>query len=185
MTDYIYEVPVKTAGSKHISTLDVGPSTFNEQINRGQLDLNCENQSGKLRCKGLSLSDAVTSTSDSQMRSGEIEPLNRRSKSSDIENKGTNNVEELLSLELSLKRLRGVEEAVTTVQDERNVLRHSDLSAFSRYDDLVLLLSILNYFEDQQLYYCYKSFSTGTMRPLMVRSLPPDVSEATLRKITA
>ncbi|XP_073223824.1 two-component response regulator-like APRR7 isoform X2 [Cicer arietinum] len=121
-------------GSKHISTLDVGPSTFNEQINRGQLDLNCENQSGKLRCKGLSLSDAVTSTSDSQMRSGEIEPLNRRSKSSDIENKGTNNVEELLSLELSLKRLRGVEEAVTTVQDERNVLRHSDLSAFSRYN---------------------------------------------------
>ncbi|XP_027365476.1 two-component response regulator-like PRR37 isoform X2 [Abrus precatorius] len=121
-------------GSKHSNTLDVGPSKFNEQINRGQLNLNCENQSSKLRCKGLSLSDAVTSTSDSQMHSGEFEALNRRPKSSDVENKGTNNDEELPSLELSLKRLRGVKDAGITIQDERNVLRRSDLSAFSRYN---------------------------------------------------
>ncbi|KAJ1391305.1 Signal transduction response regulator, receiver domain [Sesbania bispinosa] len=99
-------------GSKHGNTLDVGPSKFNEQINRGQLDLNCENQSSKLRCKGLSLSDAITSTSDSQMHSGEFEALNRRPKSSDIENK----------------------DAGITIQDERNVLRRSDQSAFSRYN---------------------------------------------------
>lgn len=133
MIDCINGVPVKTAGSKHSNALDVGPSKFNEQINRGQVDLNCENQSSKLRCKGLSLSDIITSTSKSQ------EALNRRPKSSDIENKGTNNDEELPSLELSLKRLRGVKDAGITIQDERNVLRRSDLSAFSRYDDLVLL----------------------------------------------
>ncbi|KAK7345618.1 hypothetical protein VNO77_16225 [Canavalia gladiata] len=125
---------VKTAGSKHGNTPDVGPSKFNEQINRGQLDLNCENRSSKLHGKGLSLSDAVTSTSDFQMDGGEFEALNRRPKSSDIENKGTDNDEELPSLELSLKRLRGVKDAGIAGQDERNVLRRSDQSAFSRYN---------------------------------------------------
>ncbi|KAL2992383.1 hypothetical protein AAZX31_10G046000 [Glycine max] len=125
---------VKTAGSQHSNAPDVGPSKFSEQINRGQLDLNCENQSSKLRCKGLSLSDAITSTCDSQMHSGEFEALNKKPKSSDIENKGTNNDEELPSLELSLKRLRGVEDAGITIQDDRNVLRRSDQSAFSRYN---------------------------------------------------
>jgi pseudo-response regulator 7 len=134
-------VPVKIAGSKHVNRLDVGPSKFNEQINRGQMDPNCENQSGKLRCKVLSLSDAVTSPSDSQMQSGEIEALNRRPNFSDIDNKGTNNDEELPSLELSLKRPRKVEEAGPAIQDERNILRRSDQSAFSRYGDLVLCLA--------------------------------------------
>ncbi|KAK7393598.1 hypothetical protein VNO78_22156 [Psophocarpus tetragonolobus] len=130
------EQPVKTAGSKHSNASDVGPSKFNEQINRGQLDLNCENQSSKLRCKGLSMSDAITSTYDSQMHSGEFEVLNKRkrTKSSDVENKGTDNDEELPSLELSLKRLRGVKDAGITIQDDRNVLRRSDQSAFSRYN---------------------------------------------------
>ncbi|KAH1227609.1 Two-component response regulator-like APRR7 [Glycine max] len=134
MVNYINGVPVKTAGSQHSNAPDVGPSKFSEQINRGQLDLNCENQSSKLRCKGLSLSDAITSTCDSQMHSGEFEALNKKPKSSDIENKGTNNDEELPSLELSLKRLRGVEDADITIQDDRNVLRRSDQSAFSRYN---------------------------------------------------
>lgn len=147
MVNYINGVPVKTAGSQHSNAPDVGPSKFNDQINRGQLDLNCENQSSKLRCKGLSLSDAITSTCDSQMHSGEFEALNKKPKSSDIENKDTNNDEELPSLELSLKRLRGVEDADITIQDDRNVLRRSDQSAFSRYDDLVLLFCIVqNYF---------------------------------------
>lgn len=147
MVNYINGVPVKTAGSQHSNAPDVGPSKFSEQINRGQLDLNCENQSSKLRCKGLSLSDAITSTSDSQMHSGGFEALYKKPKSSDIENKDTNNDEELPSLELSLKRLRGVEDAGIAIQDDRNVLRRSDQSAFSRYDDLVLLFCIVqNYF---------------------------------------
>ncbi|XP_019427737.1 PREDICTED: two-component response regulator-like APRR7 isoform X1 [Lupinus angustifolius] len=124
---------VKTAGSKHSQAQDVGPSKFNEKISRG-LDLNCENQSSEPRCKGISVSDAIPRTFDSHMHSGEFESLDKRLKYSDVENKGTNNDEELPSLELSLKRLRGVKHAGITVQDERNVLRRSDLSAFSRYN---------------------------------------------------
>lgn len=143
MVDYLNGVPVKNAGSKHGKAHDVGPSKFNEQVNRGLLDLNCENQSSKLRCKGLSLPDAITSTFGSQMHNGEFDVPDRRPKSSDIENKATNNDEELPSLELSLKRLRGVKDAGITTQDDRKILRRSDLSAFSRYDDLVLLFCIV------------------------------------------
>ena len=105
-------------------------------MNREQLDLNCENTSSKQRCKSPSSTDAMTSTSDSQVRGGEVEASNRRLKPSDIEIKDSN--DEFPSLELSLKRLRGVKDAGITIQDERNVLRRSDLSAFSRYNDLVL-----------------------------------------------
>jgi len=131
VVNYINGVPVKTAGSKHSNAPDAAPSK--------PLDLNCENQSSKLRCKGLSLSEAITSSSDSQMHSGEFEALNKRLKPSDTENKGTNNDEELPSLDLSLKRLRGVKDADITIQDDRNVLRRSDQSAFSRYNDTMLL----------------------------------------------
>ncbi|CAL0299573.1 unnamed protein product [Lupinus luteus] len=122
---------VKSAGSKHSQAQHVGPSKFNEKISR-RLDLNCENQCSEARCKGMSLSDAIPRTFDSQMHSGEFEALDRRPYS-DVEDKGTNNDEELPSLELSLKRLRGVKDA-GNIQDERNVLRRSDLSAFSRYN---------------------------------------------------
>ncbi|KAK7285113.1 hypothetical protein RJT34_19873 [Clitoria ternatea] len=108
-------------------------SKFNEQITGGQLDLNYKNQSSKVRGRGRSSSDAITSTSDSKMHVGEFEAPIRRLNSSDIENKATTKNEELPSLELSLKRLRGVKDAAIKIQDERNVLRRSDLSAFSRY----------------------------------------------------
>ena len=124
---------IKAAGSKHSNTIDVGPSKFNDQRNRGQQD-NCGNQSNNRSCKGPSLSDAITSTSGSQMHTAEFEAKDRRPRSLDIENKCTIDAKDLPSLELSLKRLRGVKDAGITIQDERNVLRRSDLSAFSRYN---------------------------------------------------
>ncbi|KAJ9178197.1 hypothetical protein P3X46_010098 [Hevea brasiliensis] len=41
---------------------------------------------------------------------------------------------ELPSLELTLKRLKGVRDCGNAVNDDRNVLRHSDLSPFSKYN---------------------------------------------------
>ncbi|KAI4349219.1 hypothetical protein L6164_009839 [Bauhinia variegata] len=132
--EYRNEVPVKTAGAKQNKSIDVCSSKFNEHINRGQLDLNCENLPSKPRCKGPSLSDGINSTSNSQMHGGDFETPIRRAKTSDIEIKSTNKNEEFPSLELSLKRLRGVKDSGITIKDERNVLRRSDLSAFSRYN---------------------------------------------------
>lgn len=141
--EYRNEVLANTSGEKHSNLPDIGSSKFNEQLNRGQLDLNHENPSSKLSCQVPLLSDAITSTSDSHIHGGEFEASNRRPKPSDIENKVINDNEELPSLELSLKRLRGVKDAGITIQDERNVLRRSDLSAFSRYDDFNLLFCIV------------------------------------------
>ena len=134
--DYRNEVLANNLGEKHSNPLDISSSKFNEQLNRGQLELQCEDPSSKSRCKGPFQSDAATgNTYDLRVHGGEFEASNRRAKPSDIEIKGINDNEELPSLELSLKRLRGVKDAGIAIQDERNVLRRSDLSAFSRYDD--------------------------------------------------
>lgn len=56
------------------------------------------------------------------------------SKEPDIIDKGTDENKELSSAEQGLKRLRGAQDVGKTVQDERNVLRRSKSSAFSRYN---------------------------------------------------
>lgn len=61
------------------------------------------------------------------------------SKEPDIIDKGTDENKELSSAEQGLKRLRGAQDAGKTVQDERNVLRRSKSSAFSRYDKSALM----------------------------------------------
>lgn len=130
---YRYEVPVRATSAKHSIPLDIGSSTFTEKINKGQLNLNSENPSSSLGVKGPLVSVATNGTSDSQMHGREFEAPNGRFKSSDIENKAPINIKEFPSPETSLKRLRGVNDAGITVLDERNVIRRSDLSAFSRY----------------------------------------------------
>ncbi|KAM3689041.1 hypothetical protein ACJW30_09G015800 [Castanea mollissima] len=75
----------------------------------------------------------VAITTQPQMNSMEFEAPNRNSKISDINNKASNDTEELPSLELSLKRPRVVKDTGTEVQDDRYILRQSDHSAFSRY----------------------------------------------------
>ncbi|KAF7818566.1 two-component response regulator-like APRR7 isoform X1 [Senna tora] len=132
--DYRNEVPVKTADAEHNIPLDIGSSKFTEQIGSGRLNLNCENPLNKPRVKGPLVSDATNGSSDSQMHDGEFEAPYERSKPSGIDNKTTNTIEELPALELSLKRLRGVKDAGITIQNERNVIRCSDLSSFSRFN---------------------------------------------------
>lgn len=108
----------------------LAPLKVNGKNSRGQLDLSCWNPSGKLRPNGPSVFEAVTGE--------EFGAQNRRPKLSEIENKATND-EELPSPELSLKRLRGVEEAGILILDEQNAARCSDLSAFSRSDHSVIV----------------------------------------------
>ncbi|XP_031269201.1 two-component response regulator-like APRR7 isoform X3 [Pistacia vera] len=64
----------------------------------------------------------------------EYEAQNRISEILDDNSKVIKDSVELPSLELSLKRLRGVKDIGMTVQVDRNVLRRSDSSAFSRYN---------------------------------------------------
>lgn len=59
---------------------------------------------------------------------------NKFTKKPDSNDKGTGGNKELLSTDQGLKRLRGAYDVGKAVQDERNVLRRSESSAFSRYN---------------------------------------------------
>ncbi|PON72782.1 Two-component response regulator-like [Parasponia andersonii] len=129
---YSNEVPTKLAVTRQNNQAGIGSSKFSEKFNKGQVDVNYERPSSKVKFESPTLTDAVTNTTDLQMDSTECEPPNRQSKVA--KNKGITHTDEIPSLELSLKRLRGVKENRTTVQDDRNVLRRSNSSAFSRYN---------------------------------------------------
>lgn len=129
------EFSTKPAGTRQNNLLEIGASKFDVQIDKGKLNFNCESLSCKLKYDGASLTGVVTNPIDPQMDSAQFESSNRNYKASDISNKANYNTDELPSVELSLKRLRGVKGAETTVQDDRNVLRRSDSSAFSRYEE--------------------------------------------------
>ncbi|XWS66956.1 hypothetical protein CRYUN_Cryun05aG0244700 [Craigia yunnanensis] len=130
----LVEVPTKTVGTKQINLLEMSSSQINEQIDKRQLDLNSESLSSKLKSEVANQTGITSKTTDLKKESAEYEASNRLSKISDSNDKTINDSKELSSIELGLKRLRGVKDARTVVRDERNVLRRSDSSAFSRYN---------------------------------------------------
>ncbi|KAI4382348.1 hypothetical protein MLD38_008323 [Melastoma candidum] len=66
--------------------------------------------------------------------SRELEPVNGLSGVYHVKNKDNRDSGELPSLELTLKRLEGADESGNTVCDNHKTLRHSDLSAFSKFN---------------------------------------------------
>ena len=144
--EYSIEVPIILVGTKPNNQLEVGSSKFSEQIGKGKLDLNSDSPSSKLNYESVNLTSIITQITDTEKDKTEYEDPNRVSKILDINSKSIKDSGEVPSLELSLKRLRGAKDIGTTVQDDRNVLRRSDSSAFSRYKEVArtwkFLLSI-------------------------------------------
>lgn len=133
----------KPAGTRQNNLIEIGSGEFVHQIDKGQLKFNYESPSSELKYDGATITGVVTDPTDPLMDSTQFEASNRQYKALDRSTKANSNTHEP-SVELSLKRLRGVKGTETTVQDDRNVLRRSDSSAFSRYEehkDLILLLS--------------------------------------------
>ncbi|XVF07991.1 hypothetical protein REPUB_Repub06bG0186800 [Reevesia pubescens] len=128
------EVPIRTVGTKQINLLEMSSSKFNEQIDKRQLDHNSESRYSKLNSEAANQTGITFNTTDLKKENEEYEASNRLSKISHGNEKTINDSKELPSIELGLKRLRGVNDAGTGVRDERNVLRRSDSSAFSRYN---------------------------------------------------
>ncbi|GMI71370.1 pseudo-response regulator 7 [Hibiscus trionum] len=128
------EVPIRKVGTKQINQLEMSSSKFNEQIDKRQLDLNSEVPSSNQKSEAANQTGITSLTSDLKKEIAEYEASNRLSKISDGNDKTVNDSKELPSTELGSKRLRVVKDAGTVVTDERNVLRRSDSSAFSRYN---------------------------------------------------
>lgn len=100
---------------------------------------------GTLRNNGLDESSAQAATRfDNQTISRAIQSPSCFSKILEAQDRTST---DLPSVELSLKRLRSIGEGATPTQDDRNVLRRSDVSAFSRFRNE----NIFKY------YYCYSS----------------------------
>ena len=126
------EHPTKLANRQQNIMLEIGSNGFNEQFNKGQLDLNSENPSSKLKYEQTNVTGLATNLKDSKLDVTVFEAPTSNPKI-DIKNKDVTDSGEFPSLELGLKRLRGVQTTGKADQDERNVLRRSDSSAFSRF----------------------------------------------------
>lgn len=130
LQQYPKEVPLKLISTKQ------NHSEFDEPIDENKWDLNIESPSRKQNPKLTDPSGVTTKTTESGKDNTTNETSTRISKILDINAKATEDVKKLPSVELSLKRGRGVEDADVTIQDDRNVLKHSNSSAFLRYRDL-------------------------------------------------
>lgn len=71
-------------------------------------------------------------SSDPQITSSEFEPPRELTNKLEIKNDAIDDSKES-AIELSLKRLRSLNDKGKSIEDNLNVLRHSELSAFSRF----------------------------------------------------
>ncbi|XP_057956346.1 two-component response regulator-like PRR73 [Malania oleifera] len=111
------------------------PDLETKPFDKGQLEHGTENMSGKMREQAANLMNPIVNCTNPLVHSRATEAPTGISDISQNNDKVSCNSRELPSLELSLRRLRGAIDAGTATHDVRNVLRHSDLSAFSKYNN--------------------------------------------------
>lgn len=110
-----------------ISEVDTKP------LENGKVEHNSENICTELRGRTPKLANTDANSSKPHVESQKCGTSNGPD-ISQLEDKAFCDSGELPSLELSLKRFRGVGDSGNASNDDRNVLRHSDLSAFSKYN---------------------------------------------------
>ncbi|KAK9033624.1 hypothetical protein V6N11_049810 [Hibiscus sabdariffa] len=121
-------VPTERECDGRDDVLGANPNKDEEKLHKAQLELHNEKHAGDLRNRAADLN-----TSGAQIESAVMDIMNGLRKVSDTKDKVIYKSKEMPSLELSLKRLIDVGDSGTSAH-QRNVLRHSDLSAFSRYN---------------------------------------------------
>uniref|UniRef100_A0A5B7BEQ1 Putative response regulator isoform 1 n=1 Tax=Davidia involucrata TaxID=16924 RepID=A0A5B7BEQ1_DAVIN len=119
------------AGTDKDKFSDLDSKNDGKKLEKGKVELSIEEPNGELSNYTADFMGAITKGTNPQMEGVAIEIPNDFTR---IKDKAIYDAKEVPSLELSLKRLRDVGDTGTSPQ-ERNVLRHSDLSAFSRYDE--------------------------------------------------
>lgn len=104
------------------------PEADGEPFDSGQLEQNSENLTSKPANRSSNIVSAVINSTDPEAESRDFDIPNGLPDISQI--KAHSDSRQLPSLELTLKRLR--EDVGNIAHDDRNVLRHSDVSAFSK-----------------------------------------------------
>ncbi|KAG6758439.1 hypothetical protein POTOM_038787 [Populus tomentosa] len=129
--DLSKEVLTNIAGNNGEKFREIKSEQDSGHLEKGQLELKSEKHSTELRNQGNDLKGVITNITNPRIESEVIDIPN--SLSSNKKNEVIYETKEMPSLELVLKRLRDTGDAWASAND-RNVLRHSDLSAFSRYN---------------------------------------------------
>ena len=111
-----------------------------EKMEKGMVEYRNEMAKDEILDKDNDLMGAITNITMTHGGNERNEVQNDPSKIAVQKDMDLYNAKELPSLELSLKRLRDVGNGGNSTQ-ERNILRHSDHSAFSRYMNSGLKLS--------------------------------------------
>jgi len=123
----------KVPGANKDKLSEINLEKDDEKLEKAQLELNNEKPGGDLRNQAADMIAVITNNTDPQIESAVFFDIPiGLPKVSDAKDKIIYDTKEMPSLELSLKRLRDTGDTGTSAH-ERNVLRHSDLSAFSRY----------------------------------------------------
>ncbi|KAK6234086.1 hypothetical protein QUC31_006492 [Theobroma cacao] len=127
------KVMTNIAGVNKYKLSAINPKKDDEKLEKAQLELNSEKSGGDLRNQAADLIGVITNNTEPHIESAVFDIPDGLPKVSDAKEKVNYDTKERPFLELSLKRLRDVGDTGTSAH-ERNVLRHSDLSAFSRYN---------------------------------------------------
>lgn len=125
------------AGTSEDKISEIDSRKDDENLLKRRVELHSEKLNGKLEDKASDLMGLTTKRTDPEMESVVFNVPNGTSKVSNMKDKAIFDIKET---PLSSKRLKDVGDTGNSAPD-RNVLRHSDLSAFSRYIDLRLHLS--------------------------------------------
>ncbi|KAJ6986980.1 two-component response regulator-like PRR37 isoform X5 [Populus alba x Populus x berolinensis] len=131
LKDPIKKVPINIADNDGEKFPEIKSKHDGGHLEKRQQVLNSEKRNTELRNQGNDLKGGITNSANPHMDSLVLDVPN--SLSSNRKNEVTYEIREVPSFELSLKRLRDIGDAGASSHD-RNVLRHSDLSAFSRYN---------------------------------------------------
>ncbi|XP_077239621.1 two-component response regulator-like PRR37 [Tasmannia lanceolata] len=124
----------KLTGTKQDKMHGQDPKRDNEESNE-VLELNSNNPFDKVGIQAADLIGAISNGSAiAHMETGVTEAPIYLSKISEIKDQPFDGSKELPSLDLCLKRPRSVGDGGTAVHDDWNILKRSDLSAFSKYN---------------------------------------------------
>ncbi|XP_024990162.1 two-component response regulator-like PRR73 isoform X2 [Cynara cardunculus var. scolymus] len=119
-------VPIEDADKKGKEKFcEFNPKKADDELDTS-MQLGCTNSAPRTEALG------ATKISNAHMEA--VAKANQLLKNINIEDKSNYYSKESPALELSLKRPRDMEDAADASAQERNVLRHSGLSAFSRYN---------------------------------------------------
>ncbi|XP_059628231.1 two-component response regulator-like PRR37 isoform X2 [Cornus florida] len=132
LEDQSNKVLTSVAGTHKKTFSDLDLKEDCEKLEKGKGEINRDTSNAEFMNEAADLMGAITNSTNPQMESMAIEIPMDFSKITNIKDKAIHDAEKIPSLELSLKRRRDAGDTGTNPQ-ERNILKQSDHSAFSRY----------------------------------------------------